>query len=136
MLSDLLRNLTFNRSAHCTQVSHQCPLGLLFGSAFGLNELLDNEFNFKLCVLTSFFFTHCIVFVRLVNENFLPFQYFTIPPANFNTSVWPHLPQEIHSKNYFEVKRRMESSVGWFFINVNISFPQNLSIFTNTSALE
>ena len=26
----LLRNLTFNRSAHCTQVSDQCPLGLLF----------------------------------------------------------------------------------------------------------
>ena len=31
MLSDLLRNLTFNRSAHCTQVSDQCPLGLLYG---------------------------------------------------------------------------------------------------------
>ena len=30
MLSNLLRNLTFNRSAHCTQVSDQCPLGLLF----------------------------------------------------------------------------------------------------------
>ena len=30
MFSDLLRNLTFNRSAHCTQVSDQCPLGLLF----------------------------------------------------------------------------------------------------------
>ena len=30
MLSDLLRNLTFNRSAHCNQVSDQCPLGLLF----------------------------------------------------------------------------------------------------------
>ena len=30
MLSDLLRNLTFNRSAHCTQASDQCPLGLLF----------------------------------------------------------------------------------------------------------
>ena len=29
MLSDLLRNLTFNRSAHCTQVSDQGPLGLL-----------------------------------------------------------------------------------------------------------
>ena len=29
MLSDLLRNLTFKRSAHCTQVSDQCPLGLL-----------------------------------------------------------------------------------------------------------
>ena len=29
MLSDLLRNLTFNRSADCTQVSDQCPLGLL-----------------------------------------------------------------------------------------------------------
>ena len=32
MLSDLLRNLTFNRSAHCTQVSDQCPLGLLFNN--------------------------------------------------------------------------------------------------------
>ena len=30
MLSDLLRNLTFNRIARCTQVSDQCPLGLLF----------------------------------------------------------------------------------------------------------
>ena len=30
MLSDLLRNLTFNRSAHCTLVSDQCPLVLLF----------------------------------------------------------------------------------------------------------
>ena len=30
MLSDLLRNLTFNRSAHCTQVSDKSPLGLLF----------------------------------------------------------------------------------------------------------
>ena len=29
MISNLLRNLTFNRSAHCTQVSDQCPLGLL-----------------------------------------------------------------------------------------------------------
>ena len=29
MLSDLLRNLTFKRNAHCTQVSDQCPLGLL-----------------------------------------------------------------------------------------------------------
>ena len=29
MLSDLLRNLTFNRNASCTQVSDQCPLGLL-----------------------------------------------------------------------------------------------------------
>ena len=33
MLSDLLRNLTFNRSAHCTQVSDQCPLGLLLTSS-------------------------------------------------------------------------------------------------------
>ena len=37
MLSDLLRNLTFNRSAHCTQVSDQCPLGLL------LNLLSKND---------------------------------------------------------------------------------------------
>ena len=29
VLSDLLRNLTFNRSAHCTQVSDQCPFGAL-----------------------------------------------------------------------------------------------------------
>ena len=38
MLSDLLRNLTFNRSAHCTQASDQCPLGLLL-------LLLWTEFN-------------------------------------------------------------------------------------------
>ena len=30
LINHLLRNLTFNRSAHCTQVSDQCPLGLLF----------------------------------------------------------------------------------------------------------
>ena len=30
LINDLLRNLTFIRSAHCTQVSDQCPLGLLF----------------------------------------------------------------------------------------------------------
>ena len=39
MLSDLLRNLTFNRSAHCTQVSDQCPLGLLFMSTIDWNPL-------------------------------------------------------------------------------------------------
>ena len=38
MLSDLLRNLTFNRSAHCTQVSDQCPLGLLFTKPACNNE--------------------------------------------------------------------------------------------------
>ena len=30
LINHLLRNLTLNRSAHCTQVSDQCPLGLLF----------------------------------------------------------------------------------------------------------
>ena len=30
LLSDLLGNLAFNRSVHCTQVSDLCPLGLLF----------------------------------------------------------------------------------------------------------
>ena len=30
LINHLLWNLTFNRSAHCTQVSDQCPLGLLF----------------------------------------------------------------------------------------------------------
>ena len=30
LINHLLRNLTFNRSPHCTQVSDQCPLGLLF----------------------------------------------------------------------------------------------------------
>ena len=29
LINHLLRNLTFKRSAHCTQVSNQCPLGLL-----------------------------------------------------------------------------------------------------------
>ena len=45
MLSDLLRNLTFNRSAHCTQVSDQCPLGLLlynFKSTY-LNAIFINN---------------------------------------------------------------------------------------------
>ena len=32
MLSDLLRNLNFNRSLHCIQVSDQWPLGLLLQS--------------------------------------------------------------------------------------------------------
>ena len=36
MLSDLQRNLTFNRSVHCTQVSNQCPLGLLL--SLNLND--------------------------------------------------------------------------------------------------
>ena len=35
LINHLLRNLTFNRSAHCTQVSDQCPLGLLLYSACG-----------------------------------------------------------------------------------------------------
>ena len=39
MLSDLLRNLTFNRSAHCTQVSDQCPLGLLFRYRCEVSEI-------------------------------------------------------------------------------------------------
>ena len=30
LINNWLRNLTFNRSANCTQVSDQCPLGLLF----------------------------------------------------------------------------------------------------------
>ena len=34
MLSGLLRNLTFNSSAHGTQVSDQCPLGLLLNFLF------------------------------------------------------------------------------------------------------
>ena len=40
MLSDLLRNLTFNRSAHCTQVSDQCPLGLLLWDLYNKNKTL------------------------------------------------------------------------------------------------
>ena len=32
MRSVLRRNLTFNRSVHCNQVSDQCPLGLLFNN--------------------------------------------------------------------------------------------------------
>ena len=34
VLSNLLRNLTFNWSAHCTQVSDQCPLGLLLNMSY------------------------------------------------------------------------------------------------------
>ena len=37
LINHLLRNLTFNRSANCTQVSDQCPLGLLFSLGRGLN---------------------------------------------------------------------------------------------------
>ena len=40
MLSDLLRNLTFNRSAHCTQVSDQCPLGLFFRNRFARKNMV------------------------------------------------------------------------------------------------
>ena len=49
MLSDLLRNLTFNRSAHCTQVSDQCPLGLLFviSNISSLMIILQTEKVFK-----------------------------------------------------------------------------------------
>ena len=43
MLLDLLRNLTFNRSAHCTQVSDQCPLGLL------LNKKVVHCRNYCVC---------------------------------------------------------------------------------------
>ena len=45
MLSDLLRNLTFNRSAHCTQVSDQCPLGLLFKRRLAKQRHGPNLFN-------------------------------------------------------------------------------------------
>ena len=36
-INHLLRNLNFNRSARCPQVSRQCPLGLLFMLVFWLN---------------------------------------------------------------------------------------------------
>ena len=35
LINNLLGNITFNRSANCTQVSDQCPLGLMF---FPFNE--------------------------------------------------------------------------------------------------
>ena len=35
LINHLLRNLTFNRSAHCTQVSDQCPLGLMLNISSG-----------------------------------------------------------------------------------------------------
>ena len=35
LINHLLKNLTLNRSAHCTQVSDQCPLGLLFEYFYG-----------------------------------------------------------------------------------------------------
>ena len=37
LINYLLRNLNFNRSAHCTQVSDQCPLGLLLSSDLDLD---------------------------------------------------------------------------------------------------
>ena len=56
MLSDLLRNLTFNRSVHCTQVSDQCPLGLLFGSL----PLRDtNSHDNGACAIRGFLKTKC-----------------------------------------------------------------------------
>ena len=68
MLSDLLRNLTFNRSAHCIQVSDQCPLGLLFGLRWK-NEILcmimRNLGICWTCIWNFFSFVACIdVFVR------------------------------------------------------------------------
>ena len=38
MLSDQLRNLSYNRSAHCTQRSDQCPLGLFFFKLVIINK--------------------------------------------------------------------------------------------------
>ena len=34
LINHLFRNLTFNRSAHCTRVSDQCPLGFLLNSNY------------------------------------------------------------------------------------------------------
>ena len=63
MLSDLLRNLTFNRSAHCTQVSDQCPLGLLFylvtltlkfdhfNLGYNFQTISDKAFMLHMCIL-------------------------------------------------------------------------------------
>ena len=45
LINHLLRNLTFNRSAHCTQVSDQCPLGLLFRTISYQNLLLSPTFS-------------------------------------------------------------------------------------------
>ena len=39
LINHFLRNLTFNRSANSTQVSDQCPLGLLFHR--DINEFKD-----------------------------------------------------------------------------------------------
>ena len=104
---------------------------------FGLNELQDSKFNFKLCIFTFYFcLSHCLVIVWLLNENVLPILYFTSRPANFNTGDLLHLPKKKCSKNNFKIKGRMESSMGWFFIYENIFFRQDLSIFTNTSAME
>ena len=49
MLPDLLRNLTFNRSAHGTQVSDQCPLGLLFHSDHNFTNIAIGIANSVIC---------------------------------------------------------------------------------------
>ena len=77
MLSDLLRNLTFNRSAHCTQVSDQCPLGLLFYSQarnilyFFIYVLDDNNASVLLFQNLGYFKTFTIQVLVLVSENLL-----------------------------------------------------------------
>ena len=43
MLSDLLRNLNFNRTLHCTQVSDQWNLGLLLQSRTCRSRLMINK---------------------------------------------------------------------------------------------
>ena len=61
MLSDLLRNLTFNRSAHCTQVSDQCPLGLLLTSF--LDFVILPYLN---AISMDFYAVKCLIYIYFV----------------------------------------------------------------------
>ena len=71
MLSDLLRNLTFNRSAHCTQVSDQCPLGLLFFFSLTCDKKDLNEFSFHTVIMKLVCFISYIYWVVLHEKQYI-----------------------------------------------------------------
>ena len=69
----LLRNLSFNRSAPCTQVSDQCPLGLLL--LFSFNIFYD-DFRWIWC------------------HNFVDWQ-------NFKNTIYTKIPRLCFSTEWF-----------------------------------
>ena len=76
LINHLLRNLAFNRSAHCTQVSDQCP--------FGLVALVTLSFMCKKkclnCVISCTCLTFCPTLCVL-------FHIFTIPEGFFLAQI-------------------------------------------------